>query len=298
MPARRVRALLHIDSDNLMFVAGDDGRPSDRRNRRRRRGRQRRRRQREERDHFGAQGSERHQRRRRHVFAAVPVPKPGGYQLRFAVRDTHSGAVGSAGEFVDVPDVRHGTFALSSVLLGAATWPSSPSTRPRQTTAQGRPSGSSILAISCSTPTRSTTPLATSMRRPASGATESNSSRRRPHPCKARRTRTAPRRRDAPSRFPAGVRRLRPANRRADRSSEEDVRRDNEGGFSREVGLGVGRQFQNCLLPTAYCLLCPATLLLWDGACGFCRRAVEGSAGAIATDGSRSSPIRRRPRRR
>jgi len=49
----------------------------------------------------------------------VPVPKPGGYQLRFAVRDTHSGAVGSAGEFVEVPDVGHGAFALSGILLGA-----------------------------------------------------------------------------------------------------------------------------------------------------------------------------------
>jgi VWFA-related protein len=47
----------------------------------------------------------------------VPVPKPGGYQMRFAVRDTHSGAVGSVGEFVEVPDVGHGAFALSSVVL-------------------------------------------------------------------------------------------------------------------------------------------------------------------------------------
>ncbi len=117
-----VRALLHIDSDDLMFVVGDDGRsvaiaetvgvvvdangavvnarnatisvrrdPSD----------------------TSAGGVT--------YSVLVPVPKPGGYQLRFAVRDTHSGAVGSAGGFVDVPDVRHGTFALSSVLLGAAT---------------------------------------------------------------------------------------------------------------------------------------------------------------------------------
>jgi hypothetical protein len=48
----------------------------------------------------------------------VPVPRPGGYQLRFAVRDTHSGAVGSVGEFVEIPDVGRGVFALSSVMLG------------------------------------------------------------------------------------------------------------------------------------------------------------------------------------
>ena len=48
----------------------------------------------------------------------VPVPKPGGYQARFSVRDTASGALGAAGEFVEVPDVKKGTFALSGVVLG------------------------------------------------------------------------------------------------------------------------------------------------------------------------------------
>jgi len=117
-----VRALLHIDSDDLTFVAGDDGRsvaiaetvgvvvdangavvnarnatisvrrdPNDTRE-------------------GGVTYS-----------LLVPVPKPGGYQLRFAVRDTHSDAIGSAGEFIEVPDVHRGAFALSSVLLGAGT---------------------------------------------------------------------------------------------------------------------------------------------------------------------------------
>jgi VWFA-related protein len=49
---------------------------------------------------------------------AVPVPKPGGYQARFAVRDAVSGALGAAGEFVDVPDVKKGRFAISGVVLG------------------------------------------------------------------------------------------------------------------------------------------------------------------------------------
>lgn len=48
----------------------------------------------------------------------VPVPKPGGYQARFSVRDTTSGALGAAGEFVDVADVKKGAFALSGVVLG------------------------------------------------------------------------------------------------------------------------------------------------------------------------------------
>ena len=49
----------------------------------------------------------------------VPVPKPGGFQVRFAVRDATSGALGAAGEFVEMPDVKKGAFALSGVVLGA-----------------------------------------------------------------------------------------------------------------------------------------------------------------------------------
>jgi VWFA-related protein len=49
---------------------------------------------------------------------AVPVSKPGGYQARFSVRDAASGALGTAGEFVEVPDVKKGAFALSGVVLG------------------------------------------------------------------------------------------------------------------------------------------------------------------------------------
>jgi VWFA-related protein len=48
----------------------------------------------------------------------VPVAKPGGYQARFAVRDATSGALGAAGEFVEVADVKKGQFTLSGVVLG------------------------------------------------------------------------------------------------------------------------------------------------------------------------------------
>lgn len=48
----------------------------------------------------------------------VPVSKPGGYQARFSVRDATSGALGAAGEFVDVRDVKKGQFALSGIVLG------------------------------------------------------------------------------------------------------------------------------------------------------------------------------------
>ena len=49
----------------------------------------------------------------------VPIGKPGGYQLRYAVRDRRSGATGSVGGFVNVPDVPGGTFALSGLVLRA-----------------------------------------------------------------------------------------------------------------------------------------------------------------------------------
>jgi VWFA-related protein len=49
--------------------------------------------------------------------ARVLIKKPGGYQLRYAVRDRQSGAVGSAGGFVNVPDVTGGAFALSGIVL-------------------------------------------------------------------------------------------------------------------------------------------------------------------------------------
>jgi VWFA-related protein len=49
----------------------------------------------------------------------VPIEKPGGYQLRYAVRDRRSGAIGSVGGFVNVPDVTGGAFALSGLVLRA-----------------------------------------------------------------------------------------------------------------------------------------------------------------------------------
>ena len=47
----------------------------------------------------------------------VPIPRAGPYQIRFAVRDRQSGKFGTAGEFIDVPDVAHGAFALSGIVL-------------------------------------------------------------------------------------------------------------------------------------------------------------------------------------
>jgi hypothetical protein len=58
--------------------------------------------------------------------ARVPIKNPGGYQLRYAVRDRRSGAIGSVGGFVNVPNVTGGAFALSGLVLrdGERTAPS------------------------------------------------------------------------------------------------------------------------------------------------------------------------------
>jgi VWFA-related protein len=48
-----------------------------------------------------------------------PVKKPGAYQLRTAVRDANSEKVGSASQFIEVPDVGKGRLTLSGVVLRA-----------------------------------------------------------------------------------------------------------------------------------------------------------------------------------
>jgi hypothetical protein len=45
------------------------------------------------------------------------VKKPGGYQLRLAVRDVATGRIGTANQFVDVPDVNNNRLVLSGILL-------------------------------------------------------------------------------------------------------------------------------------------------------------------------------------
>jgi len=51
----------------------------------------------------------------------VPAKRAGGFQVRFAVRDDASGALGSASQFVEIPDVAGGAFALSGIVLGEET---------------------------------------------------------------------------------------------------------------------------------------------------------------------------------
>jgi VWFA-related protein len=48
----------------------------------------------------------------------VPIKHPGPYQIRASVRDSGSKAVGSAGQYIDVPDVKRRHLALTTPLIG------------------------------------------------------------------------------------------------------------------------------------------------------------------------------------
>jgi len=52
-------------------------------------------------------------------FMAVPIKKPGAYQLRAALRDHGSERVGSASQFVEVPDIKKNRLTLSGVVAVA-----------------------------------------------------------------------------------------------------------------------------------------------------------------------------------
>lgn len=58
----------------------------------------------------------------------VPVKKPGAYQIQVAVRDTATGKTGSASQFLEIPVLKKGRIALTSVLLQSGD-PLSPATR-------------------------------------------------------------------------------------------------------------------------------------------------------------------------
>jgi hypothetical protein len=56
---------------------------------------------------------------------AFPVKKPGAYQYRVAIRDTQEGKVGSASQFIEVPDLKKKRLTVSSIVienLSAEQW--------------------------------------------------------------------------------------------------------------------------------------------------------------------------------
>jgi hypothetical protein len=50
----------------------------------------------------------------------MPAKKPGGYQFRVALLDTTSSRVGSAGQYVQVPNLKKKQLALSGIVLNGA----------------------------------------------------------------------------------------------------------------------------------------------------------------------------------
>lgn len=50
---------------------------------------------------------------------AVPIKKPGAYQLRMSLRDVASERIGSASQFIDAPDIKKNRLALSGVVVHA-----------------------------------------------------------------------------------------------------------------------------------------------------------------------------------
>lgn len=51
----------------------------------------------------------------------VPVKKPGAYQLRAALRDVASERVGSAGQFIEVPDIKKNRLLISGIVLSGVS---------------------------------------------------------------------------------------------------------------------------------------------------------------------------------
>ena len=51
----------------------------------------------------------------------VPIKKPGAYQFRMSLRDTATDRIGSASQFIEVPDLKQNRLALSGVVLSGKT---------------------------------------------------------------------------------------------------------------------------------------------------------------------------------
>jgi VWFA-related protein len=50
-------------------------------------------------------------------YITVPVKKPGAYQLRMSLRDSATDKIGSASQFIEVPDVKKDRLALSGLIM-------------------------------------------------------------------------------------------------------------------------------------------------------------------------------------
>lgn len=70
--------------------------------------------------HFDRAGYERAMRDGIAYSFDTPIKLPGSFQFRVAVRDTGTGLIGAAGQFVVVPDLKSGKLALSGIVVREA----------------------------------------------------------------------------------------------------------------------------------------------------------------------------------
>jgi hypothetical protein len=68
-------------------------------------------------------------------YVTVPIKKPGAYQLRISLRDSSTEHIGSASQFIEVPDLKKNRLAMSGLVLRGAL-------PPDKTAASARPSPS------------------------------------------------------------------------------------------------------------------------------------------------------------
>ncbi len=56
-------------------------------------------------------------------FVVLPIKKPGAYQLRTVLRDHDSQRIGSASQFVQIPDLKKGHVTISGIMINATNRP-------------------------------------------------------------------------------------------------------------------------------------------------------------------------------
>jgi VWFA-related protein len=77
----------------------------------------------------------------------VPVKKPGAYQLRIAVRDATTEKLGSASQFIEVPDLKKDRLALSGIVLQSSDTTAASSANANVEAAQKEPDPQGNAAV-------------------------------------------------------------------------------------------------------------------------------------------------------
>ncbi|MGH9900755.1 MAG: hypothetical protein ACRD68_02845, partial [Pyrinomonadaceae bacterium] len=114
----------------------------------------------------------------------VPVKKPGAYQLRVAVRDAVSERVGSASQFVEVPDLGKARLALSGIVVSGGS--TAAAGAPKRESAGGVANSSAPADTAAGALAGSAAPPPPSRRTPSKGKGRPPApNRRRTRPCAA-----------------------------------------------------------------------------------------------------------------